>query len=307
MIKILVPSIYENIKGRSEKLVYICLWAWLNIEWRKMFYAVAKEHNFEYKGEMPIEAPDGSIIKVPAWWDTEALETNYLLVLNPAYYPNIYHELEIKPEIIKIMPKGAEHVQPRRWLSEKEFLEKFAHKRTTFIKALYKLKESEYIDFETALNEKKVKTRFLEFKDPLVKFEKMRISNETLMKEQQIIKEKGYSWLLDRASYTYKGKKIRLPFRATKIINTPAGKEIQFPLIRIVQLPLNILTRKDLTIAERLIGIELCRMKKEEGLNIRNKGNKSLFYIKNKRIKLEDLAEKIGFSKPIICGALRKL
>ena len=75
----------------------------------------------------------------------------------------------------------------------------------------------------------------------------------------------------------------------------------------IIQIPLNILTRKDLTIAERLIGIELYRMKKEEGLNIKKKGNKSFFYIKNKRIKLEGLAEKIGFSKPIVCNALKKI
>ena len=112
---------------------------------------------------------------------------------------------------------------------------------------------------------------------------------------------------MDRASYTHKGKKIRLPFRATKIINTQAGKEIQFPLIRIVQIPLIVLTRKDLSIAERLVGIELYRMKNEKGLNIRQKGNKSFFYIKNKRIKLEDLTEKIGFSKPIICNTLKKI
>ena len=314
MVKIFIPSIYREIKKeftrksdwKSLRLTYICLWAWVNIAWRKMFFAVAKKHNFEYLGEKEIEAPDGSLIKVPIWYDSVAHNYQELLVLNPHYYPNVFRVMEIKPEIRGLVPLGVDYIRPNGFLNEKNFLKIFPLKRTNFINALHKLKKKEFIDLEIARNQKGTKSRFFEFKHPLIKFDKAKIKKEYFITKQKI-KEKGYDKLLEESRKEYAEKGVRFPMNAIKIINEPWGRIIHFPLIRIVQIPLNILTKKDLKIAERITAIELYRMKKEEELNMIKKGNKTYVYLGKERITEEDLAQKIGFSKPIIIDTLKKL
>jgi hypothetical protein len=87
----------------------------------------------------------------------------------------------------------------------------------------------------------------------------------------------------------------------------PSGRTLQFPLTRIIQIPLNILTKKNLTKAERIIAIELYRMRKEEKLKIIKKGKKINVYLGGEWITEEDLAKKIGFSKSTVNKTLQKL
>lgn len=296
MIKILAPSIYKNIKGKSEKLVYICLWAWLNIGWREMFFEVAKKFCFKYLGERPIEAPDGSIIKVPTWWDSEARKIHQLFVLNPAYYPNVYHD----KENIDILPKG--------YINEKKFLEKFGLARSTFLYALKSLREENLLAYEKAGKEERVPFKENDYRKI------RRLENDIKDRFGKSLDKGGLDDILIEFAEDILGLQVYIEHKKKKNYyyhyhkkGTGRYFELKDPLIKIIQVPLNILTREDLTLAERLVGIEVYRMKKKEGLKIRKKGNKSLFYLKNKRIKLEGLAEKIGFSKPVICEALRKL
>jgi len=62
-----------------------------------------------------------------------------------------------------------------------------------------------------------------------------------------------------------------------------------------------------MSIAERLIGLDLFRMKREDKLLFKKRNNKNYAYLGKNRISFEDLAAKTGFSKPILCNTLRKL
>lgn len=295
MIKILAPSIYKNIKGKSEKLVYICLWAWLNIGWREMFFEVAKKFCFDYLGERPIEAPDGSIIKVPTWWDSEARKIHQLFVLNPAYYPNVYHD------------KGNVDILPKGYINEKKFLEKFGLARSTFLYALKNLIEENLLAIEKAGKEERVPFKENDYRKI------RRLENDIKDRFGKSLDKGGLDDILIEFAENILGLQVYIEHKKKKNYyyhyhkkGTGRYFELKDPLIKIVQVPLNILTREDLTPAERLVGIELYIMKKKEKLSMKKKANKSYIYLGKNRITIENLAKRIEISKPIICKTLKK-
>lgn len=306
MIKTFSPSTYKDIKEKSEKLIYLCLWAWLNIEWREMFFWAAKKFGFKYLGERVVITPDGSEIKVPAWWDGYTM--HFRLSLEPTFYTDWYHIMEIPEKYKEKMPSEIDKLQPKGLLIEKEFLEKFALKMTTFVTALHKLRNKNLIDFDVAKSDKGRIARYLKFKEPLIKMEEANLRRHKLKEQAKFVKEKGYSEAMEKPPrYTLNGTIIRLPLCGTKITYISDGIKVRFPLTKLVQIPLIVLTQRNLSIAERLIGIELYRMKKEEKLNMQRRGNRSYMYFGKKKIKMEDLAKKIEFGKPTVIKTLKKL
>jgi len=301
MIKTLALSDYRNIKNKSAKLTYICLWAWGYMEFKKACNELRKSPYFKNSKKQKS--------KIPELKDIDTSPLSLLLNLSPPSEPFI----------------------------EKKFLKTFPIGRTTFINALGLLKKDKYLIYESSIadTKKTLDKKMSEKLDNLKNEIKKAVKKPYLFNSSRILQRLSIQWRLASLKdpekdfdfffidwlYRYLSpniwkieaegiKKKRLYIYVTERKARLLKLSFSYDQLRrnsIIQIPLNILTRKGLTIAERLIGIELYRMKKEEGLNIRKKGNKSLFYIKNKRIKLEDLAEKIGFSKPIIGGALRKL
>lgn len=301
MIKILALSDYRKIKNRSARLVYICLWAWGYLEFKKACLELGRR---PYVKNLEKQKNKTSKPK-----DIDTSPISLLLNLSPPSEPFI----------------------------EKKFLKTFPIGRTTFINTLGLLKKDKYLTYESSIApakktlDKKMSDKLDNLRNEIKKI----VKKPDLLNSSRILQKPSIRWRLESLKdpekdfdlffidwlYRYLSpniwkieaegiKKKRLYIYVTERKARLLKLSFSYDQLRrksIIQIPLNILTRKDLTISERLIGIELYRMKKEEGLDIRKKGNKSLFYIKNKRIKLEDLAEKIGFSKPTICGALRKL
>jgi hypothetical protein len=301
MIKILALSDYRKINSKSARLVYICLWAWGYMDFKKACLELGRRPYFKN-----LEKQKSKSLKQK---DIDTSPLSLLLNLGPPSEPFI----------------------------EKKFLKIFPIGRTTFINALGLLEEDEYLIYESSIAPKKktIDKKMSERLDKLKNEIKKVVKKPDLLSSSRILQRLSIQWRLASLKdpekdfddffidwlYRYLSpniwkieaegiKKKRLYIyvteRKARLLKLSFSYD-QLNRKSIIQIPLNILTRKDLTIAERLIGIELHRMKKEEGFNIRKKGNKSFFYIKNKRIKLEDLAEKIEFSKPVICGALRKL
>lgn len=301
MIKILAVSDYRKINSKSARLVYICLWAWGYMDFKKACFELGRR---PYSKNLEKKKSKSSKLK-----DIDISPLSLLLNLSPPSEPFI----------------------------EKKFLKSFPIGRTTFINALDFLKKDKYLTYETLGSPGKKPFN----KERLEKLEGLRNEIKKVQKEPSLLwrsrilqklsidwrlenlkdqeKDFGFflidwlNWYLGPSAWKIEAEGIEkkkfyvyVTEKKARILKLSFSYD-ELKRNSIIQIPLNILTREGLTIAERLIGVELYRMKKEEGLNIRKKGNKSLFYMKNKRIKLEDLAEKIGFSKPTICGALRKL
>lgn len=297
MIEILVPSDYRSIKGKSERLVFICLWAWLNLSWRKMFYDMARRFNFRYLGKRKFETYTGEVVRVETWGNETARRLEPLMVLNPAFYPHVEHAYEEK----QVLENGYLQIEyreanPSGLLKEKEFRKTFGLKRTTLITALKKLEGKSFIVMQTYMPEKRKA-----FHGGLLK--KIKNFERLLRATYQevygvIVSDEDLDHYLREWSKDFLGFELyidrRGPQRRYYSYETTGRLartwEFKTPLKNIVQVPLHILRRRDLSIAERLIGIESYRLKREK-----------------RDVKIRDLVKEAGFSKVTVIKALQKL
>ena len=322
MIKIEIPSHYEDVKGKSEKLIYICLWGWYNIGWRKGSYEMARKSNFKYLGEANKKNPDGSIFKLPSWWDEVGREVIYLELPNPIIFNLIYLENEnywdealrrifdLKlPRYLSTLIKSGNVNAPQRYINEKKFFQEYILKKRTFYQAWSNLKKQGFVKDYIRRKDKKVLIK----RSLQREIENLRRNIEKKLKTQAFVENELFEYLYTEYYPPIFFEKKKGKYEYYQYIYCPRRGDFvryfQFnkPQNKMIQIPYNILTRQDLSIGERLVGIKLYRMKKEEKLNMQRRGNRSYMYFGKKKIKMEDLAIKIGFSKPIVCDTLKKL
>jgi len=297
MIEILVPSDYRSIKGKSERLVYICLWAWLNLSWRKWFYDMARRFNLRYLGKRKYVTYTGEVVRVETWWDETARRLERLIVLNLAFYPHVEHTYE-KKQVFENDYLQIEYPvdNPSGFLKEKEFRKTFGLKRTTLIAALKKLEGKKFIVMQTYMPEKR-KAFHGSLLKKIKNFEKLLRSTYQNV-YRCIVSDEDLDYYLEAWSKDFLGFQLNINRRGPKrryYNYETTGRlartwEFKKPLKNIEQVPLHILRRHDLSIAERLIGIESYRLKREK-----------------RDVKIRDLVKEAGFSKVTVIKALQKL
>jgi len=322
MIKIEISSHYEDVKGKSEKLIYICLWGWYNIGWRKGYYEMARKSNFKYLGETNHKNPDGSIFKLPSWWDEVGRKIVFFELPNPIIFNLIYLENEdywdealrrifdLKlPRYLSTLIKSENVNAPQRYINEKKFFQEYKLKKRTFYQAWSNLKKQGFVRDYIKRKDEKVPIK----KSLQRKIEKHRRNIEKKDETKAFVENELFEYLYTKFIPPIFFEKNKDEYEYYQYIYCPRrgdfARYFQFikPQNKMIQIPYSILIRKDLSIAERLVGIELYRLKKEEKLNMRRKNNRSYMYFGKDRITEVDLAKKIGFSKPIIIDTLKKL
>jgi hypothetical protein len=300
-----VSSGYEKIKNRCAKVISINLWAWLYLERVKELATKAKENGWDDKGIMEHKTEDGTKVDSPTWWDPIKRHYYYILVTSPQYHPHVYHWM--KPQSMRDIPFAGIDIMPNPPFGEREILKRFPIKRATFYSGLKKLKKSKYGIKLMSMMDGKIrrKTRYIEFKNLRPLSEIVFIKDKTPEEIDGLI-TKGYSPKIEY--FEHAGKKIIIDLASLDALVRPPNQ-------RTIQIPLNLLTRKNLTTAERLVAVDLYRRTRGD---FAWKGNRHLikkvgnkFYIilfgSGKKVTQEELANKIGVHKSTIKNTLEKL
>jgi len=208
--------------------------------------------------------------------------------------------------VLQLMPRS--ELPP-----EKKFLEVFHIGRRTFINTLGCLRRAKYLDYESHF---KPVRRFLS-KGQMDSLRKVAGELKTarqrpwLQKDLRHFQDFRVKWQIEerdnpsadfnlffvmwlcRESGMYLFDEIKIT-KSGRLYVDARGRKIRDIRLKqkegTIQIPFGILTRKDLTIAERLIAIERCRFKKRK-----------------RHVKIKDLVKETGFSKVTVIKALRKL
>jgi sporulation protein YlmC with PRC-barrel domain len=276
MIKIFVPKDFQKIKKKAAKLVYICLWAYGYLELKKSCLEVEKMRVFKKENK-------GS---------------------------KLFHILLALP------------APPHNPFIEKQFLKKFDIKRTTFNTALKWLTKKKYLKFEclgapekmpfnkTLLKKleefrkerKKVIDRSQLYESSRILKKVVKTTTQDLYQKDGFVIDKFYESYIKNiinysGPYTSYISDIKInPRKKGGVILYVTRRKARFlnlyweKKLDTIEIPLRTITRKDLSIAERLIGIVFYRMKKEK-----------------EDITIKKLCEQSGFSKPTVIKALKKL
>ncbi|MBN1273891.1 MAG: hypothetical protein JXB26_16630, partial [Candidatus Aminicenantes bacterium] len=249
-----------------------------------MFLKSGKINNFEYLGKKEYEFPDGSIFKIPCWWDEEIEQRLYLYVTSRTFYPSSEWTFSKTKELPNIKPESN--------LNEREFLKKFNLSRRNFYYSIKRLSEENFLKFSVYSKDEKVSLNQKSYRQVKsiergFKYSFINLTEEEIIYclEKAFEEELGISLKIDQKNkkkYYYKevqprrkgrfwelsnplveyiqvplkdfrkislSKRMKPPYKGYKVIKKQKLRFVRYPKYRILQFPLNILTRKDLTIA----------------------------------------------------------